>query len=31
MRHDQTAFLKLHQRQGYDIRGSFAYKKLSVV
>lgn len=29
MRHDQTAFLKLHQRQGYDIRGSFAYKKLS--
>jgi hypothetical protein len=29
MRRDQTAFLKLHTRNGYDVRGSFAYKKLS--
>ena len=29
VRHDQTAFLKLHARMGYDIRGSVAYKKLS--
>lgn len=29
MRHDQTAFLKLHSRNGYDVRGSYAYKKLS--
>jgi len=29
MRRDQTAFLKLHARNGYDVRGSFAYKKLS--
>lgn len=28
MRKDQTAFLKLHERQGYDVRGSYAYKKL---
>jgi hypothetical protein len=28
MRHDQTAFLKLHARNGYDVRGSYAYKKL---
>lgn len=28
MRRDQTAFLKLHERAGYDIRGSYAYKKL---
>lgn len=29
MRKDQTAFLKLHQKHGYDVRGSYAYKKLS--
>jgi hypothetical protein len=29
MRRDQTAFLKLHERMGYDVRGSYAYKKLS--
>jgi hypothetical protein len=29
MRKDQTAFLKLHERHGYDVRGSYAYKKLS--
>lgn len=28
MRRDQTAFLKLHERNGYDVRGSYAYKKL---
>ena len=28
MRHDQTAFLKLHERKGYSVRGSFAYKRL---
>jgi hypothetical protein len=29
MRNDQTGFLKLHAKAGYDIRGSYAYKKLS--
>lgn len=29
MRKDQSAFLKLHERHGYDVRGSYAYKKLS--
>jgi hypothetical protein len=29
MRNDQTAFLKLHVRNGYDVRGSYAYKKLN--
>jgi hypothetical protein len=29
MRKDQSAFLKLHERNGYDVRGSYAYKKLS--
>jgi hypothetical protein len=29
MRKDQQAFLKLHERHGYDVRGSYAYKKLS--
>ena len=29
MRNDQTGFLKLHARAGYDVRGSYAYKKLS--
>lgn len=28
MRHSQDAFLKLHAKNGYDVRGSFAYKKL---
>ena len=28
MRKDQEGFLKLHARRGYDIRGSYAYKKL---
>jgi hypothetical protein len=29
MRSDQGAFLKLHARNGYDVRGSYAYKKLN--
>jgi hypothetical protein len=29
MRKDQNAFLKLHERHGYDVRGSYAYKKLN--
>ena len=29
MRHDQDAFLKLHERAGYSVRGSYAYKKIS--
>lgn len=29
MRGDQGAFLKLHERMGYDVRGSYAYKKLN--
>lgn len=29
MRGDQQGFLKIHQRCGYDVRGSFAYKRLS--
>lgn len=29
MRRDQAAFLKLHARRGYDIRGSYAYKNLT--
>ena len=28
MRHDQTAFLKMHLRRGYSVRGSYAYKRL---
>ena len=31
MRKDQSSFLKLHERQGYDVRGSYAYKKVSAV
>ena len=31
MRKEQKAFLKLHERHGYQIRGSFAYKKVSAV
>lgn len=30
MRKDQSGFLKLHERQGYDVRGSYAYKKISI-
>lgn len=30
MRHDQAAFLRLHLRQGYSVRGSYAYKRISV-
>jgi hypothetical protein len=29
MRRDQGAFLKMHSRRGYDVRGSYAYKKLN--
>lgn len=29
MRKDQSSFLKLHEKYGYDVRGSYAYKKLS--
>lgn len=29
MRKDQDGFLKLHERNGYEIRGSFAYKRLN--
>lgn len=28
MRHSQGAFLKLHQRMGYDVRGSYCYKRI---
>jgi hypothetical protein len=28
MRNDQGAFLKLHERNGYSVRGSYAYKRL---
>jgi hypothetical protein len=29
MRKSQNSFLKLHEQHGYDVRGSYAYKKLS--
>jgi hypothetical protein len=29
MRRDQAGFLDLHRRLGYDVRGSYCYKKLS--
>jgi hypothetical protein len=29
MRHSQDAFLKLHAKAGYSVRGSYAYKKIS--
>jgi len=29
MRGDQAGFLKLHERRGYDVRGSIAYKRLT--
>jgi hypothetical protein len=28
MRKDQSSFLKLHEKHGYDVRGSYAYKRL---
>ncbi len=28
MRRDQDGFLKLHAKNGYDVRGSYAYKRL---
>ena len=28
MRRDTAGFLRLHERRGYDVRGSFAYKRL---
>jgi len=28
MRRDQDGFLKLHEKNGYDVRGSYAYKRL---
>lgn len=31
MRKNQSSFLKLHERHGYDVRGSYAYKKVSAV
>ena len=30
MRREQDAFLKLHARRGYEVRGSYAYKKLNL-
>ena len=30
MRNDQQSFLKLHKRNGYDVRGSYAYKRLNL-
>lgn len=30
MRHDQTAFLRIHSRCGYDVRGSYCYKKVNL-
>lgn len=29
VRGDQAAFLRIHQRAGYDVRGSYAYKRLT--
>lgn len=29
MRKDQDGFLRLHEKHGFDVRGSYAYKKLS--
>ena len=28
VRGDQAAFLRIHAQQGYDVRGSYAYKRL---
>jgi hypothetical protein len=29
MRADQGGFLRLHERLGYTVRGSYAYKRLN--
>jgi hypothetical protein len=29
MREDQAGFLRIHQAAGYDVRGSYAYKRLT--
>jgi hypothetical protein len=31
MRRDQEGFLKIHRRLGYDVRGSYCYKRVSTV
>jgi len=31
MRRDQQGFLDLHRRLGYDVRGSYCYKRLDVI
>lgn len=31
MRGDQSAFLKLHSRAGFDVRGSYAYKRIKEI
>lgn len=30
MRHSQDAFLRLHERAGYSVRGSYAYKRIEL-
>ena len=30
VRHSQDGFLKLHEREGYSVRGSFAYKRIEL-
>lgn len=30
MRRDQQSFLRMHSRRGYDVRGSYAYKRLNL-
>ena len=30
MRKDQSSFLKLHEKFGYDVRGSYAYKRINL-
>lgn len=30
MRHSQDAFLKLHEKNGYSVRGSYCYKKITL-
>lgn len=31
MRHDQDGFLKLHEKNGYSVRGSYCYKKIDLL
>jgi hypothetical protein len=31
MRRDQAGFLNMHRRLGYDVRGSYAYKRLELI